>query len=212
MILIQAIILFWYLTSFNSNNANNLNLDQLPKWYFLHFHKAAGTNLCGIIRNSANSIRISSDQISHNCNSLANISREQRINDNSINNQKKTDMCSNLYQEYETFHINLISRETWFDSDKDDHLCSNINYITIIRNPIQRIISHLQFELLDTMTILKWLNQGKNRDNFYIQTDKHIGIFMFDNFYIRMLLFDEIFYAPLGSITKEHYLRAKKIF
>ena len=218
---IQVLLLLVYyvpsISTMASNQVPGINYSpNLQKWYFLHFHKAAGTSLCGVIRNSPASLVVSHTQHTHNCNSLPKVTRIDHIKKTEVivsNNtvSKKTDMCPLLLQEYENKHINIVGRETWFDSDAYDNVCPNINYITIIREPISRIISHLQFESQYASKILKWLKKGKEHDYFYRQSSKHVGTFVIDNFYIRMLLYDELFFAPLYSITEEHYHRAKKI-
>lgn len=214
LVLVQFLLVWLFYSGVIQGKDNGMTnvLETKDRWYFLHFHKSAGTTLCGIMRNSEDVLALSPHEHAHNCNSRADIRREDVYAQAQEPRSNDTlDTCTRLALEYTEEEVTVISRETWFDYARSsstaipDTLCPDIHYITVMREPVSRILSHLKFEEVVAAEALEWI---RGTAAFPLE-NKHLGVFMLDNFYIRTLLFEDAFYLPLGAINETHLERAK---
>jgi len=87
----------------------------------------------------------------------------------------------------------------------DANLCPQFRYLTILRHPIKRIISNMVFQAYRPSDIMQWARHDSKAVRFYGGTP------IVDNYYIRVLNGPDLYFAPLGSIRREHLERAKEI-
>jgi hypothetical protein len=131
------------------------------KWFFLHIHKSAGTEMCHVFKTSPQAFALTWDMYSHNCNndefpkniqeSLAIVKKMQREHpDHDV-------QCVLLDRQYRDLQTNLVSNERYMQHTNDYQPCPGYRYITVLRDPVSRAISHMKFETLSAKVALRWL-------------------------------------------------------
>ena len=84
--------------------------------------------------------------------------------------------------------------------------CSNVKYVTIVRQPIERILSHCSFEKIPLTAALK-IAEGDLKPHPH-NIFRHRA--QFNNFFIRTLLGEDVFHLPTGQVTEAHLVRAMR--
>ena len=185
---------------------------------FLHFHKAAGTSICN---NFIENYSLSSYQIYHNCN----LQSDGPHNSLELNYHGKT--CKTRENEINEIYNNTKQQVKFFGIERfmdpiGMELCKSYFYITIIRHPYSRIVSHHNYELLEmnghVLSVKEGLSYDLRKDfkgKKFTYDQIHLARWSYStisNYYIRMLLGYDIYFEPdINKINKEHLKKAKKI-
>ena len=108
----------------------------------------------------------------------------------------------------EKLHENLSLAAT--EATLELQTCTNIyRYILLIRDPIERIRSHVAYHKMQMADVVRMLNGGPQaRHSDHKAWAPVEG--MFDNFFIRSILGGSTFFQPLRSITRSHLQKAKQ--
>ena len=188
----------------NNINENTRNKNQIQQLIlndqnkisiaFLHMHKAGGTTFCKNIRHT---FPISSYQKLHNCNFK---------NDGPHNSQvtSKDKTCDQRINEVEKNRIKMFSIERFLDNV----ICDQFFYITILRDPLTRLVSHHAYEGKELNKKPRRIKRAlkddvRNIEPYYVTRWSYSTI---NNYYIRTLLgYDYYFNSDLTEINEEVY-------
>lgn len=104
--------------------------------------------------------------------------------------------------------LTYMSLERWLDAE----LCQDLQYATLLRDPLDRIVSNEVFtygKQNHTGEIMRWVEPGAAHFPDYKDQLIDASTATYDNFYIRTLVGASIFKLPAGQITREHLQAAK---
>jgi hypothetical protein len=175
---------------------------------FLHMHKAAGSAICKLAQ--ANQMRITEFQKTHNCNFKGdgpNITPADSIGKS----------CPVRTKELADHNgVQFFGIERFGDYE----LCKDFTYITVLREPLERIASHYNYEKYKehlspppiAKAILKQAGakagQAKNAGprHWCSMTTQTLN-----NYYIRTLLGHKTYMLDLEAIKDEHFIEAYRM-
>eukprot|EP01062_Namystynia_karyoxenos_P035526 TRINITY_DN25996_c0_g1_i3.p1 TRINITY_DN25996_c0_g1~~TRINITY_DN25996_c0_g1_i3.p1 ORF type:complete len:577 (+),score=71.62 TRINITY_DN25996_c0_g1_i3:69-1799(+) len=158
---------------------------------FLHFHKAGGTEICDLVRNSIGR-NLTAYQLENNCNLDA--MRTPWAEGRPPRPVAGNSPCSLLERAPPFFMV-----ETFLPPGG---LCRGLRYAT------SRVLSHLRVHQVTEEEAMEWLVGGRipDRRSWHLS-----GAPVLDNFYTRTLGGEDVYYLPAGSITAEHLARAEQV-
>ncbi|KAJ1452838.1 hypothetical protein M885DRAFT_619597 [Pelagophyceae sp. CCMP2097] len=171
--------------------------------YFLHLHKAGGTTLCHVAR-VANGLNAPT----RNCNVAGDGPRtllDKTQPGGGYGNAGWTgaDQCMKRHAYAQKNSLDILAVERWLDTAYfESVLCQkSFFFITILRDPIARILSHCRWERIPPVAALKWLAEFDVPQHEPVQS----GTAVVDNFYTRSLLGRQAFLRlGAGAVTMDH--------
>ena len=174
--------------------------------YFLHLHKAGGTTVCHVARmsNELNAAK-------RNCNAPGDGPRTLSTAPFGYANKKLDGHCKLRRQEALKRQVDFLAVERWLDTRTFASCHTSFFFVTVLREPVQRIVSHCRFEHISAKEALSWLrlpSVAAGADGTPIQR----GAAVVDNFYVRSLLGGDVYEkTPPGQITQVHAARAIEV-
>lgn len=182
------------------------NDGRLP--YFLHLHKAGGTTICHVARmsNELNAAK-------RNCNAPGDGPRTLISAPFGYANTQLDGHCKRRRQEALKHKIDFLAVERWLDTGTFAQCHASFFFITVLREPVQRIVSHCRFEHVSPKEALAWArlstaDAARAADGRPVQR----GAAVVDNFYVRSFLGGDVYEktAP-GAITAHHAAQAIEV-
>ena len=107
--------------------------------------------------------------------------------------------------------VDFLAVERWLDTRTFASCHTSFFFVTVLREPVQRIVSHCRFEHISAKEALSWLrlpSVAAGADGTPIQR----GAAVVDNFYVRSLLGGDVYEkTPPGQITAAHASKAIEV-
>lgn len=164
---------------------------------FLHLHKAAGTTLCELAR--LNGEKMLGSSTPQNCN--------LQLDGTAVNRGRippRFQTCSERADFLLSRGISFNAVEHFLDGTDSEPLCNDrLYYMTIMREPLQRLHSLCSFSRWNGTELVKWATMDDPTTEMFVH---HV-----DNYYIRTLGGSEIFHRPRGSIGLAELKKAESV-
>ena len=162
---------------------------------FSHFHKSGGTTMCQLAQQNGERVTPHG-----NCNLK---------NDSNWNAQPHEMLtCAERLKLTDANNLTFQGVERWMD----DAFCdASYNYVTLMRDPLDRMISNAEYHKTNAELALRWSRPGVS----YFDPMDGTGYIedstaSYDNFYVRMLAGSDAFFLPAGAINRTHLALAKE--
>lgn len=179
------------------------NAENSKRIQFLHISKAAGTFFCACGNNNGQNIGKRHDGGS-NCHFLredfpiwGSLSEEniKAAYRSSADASYHTDNCTMLDALYERERITFEGNENFLANEGS--LCPQFNNVLVLRSPIHRLVSHIVM-----------LQGSKKAKKETVDTIFEKWPLLSDNFMTRVIGGHSHFWAPVGSLSHHHLLKA----
>lgn len=164
---------------------------------FMHFHKAGGTTMCQLA--TLNDELMPEGSESTNCNSIGDSNWFQTPGNVRSCDERRVMGVNRSY----------MSLERWIDNS----ICTDdLLYATTLRDPLDRIISNLNYEAHKPDKVMEWVKPGASQFNVSNVRGAVIdsSTASYDNFFVRTLAGPDAFMLPAGAMTRQHLDIAKK--
>ena len=174
--------------------------------YFLHLHKAGGTTVCHVARmsNELNAAK-------RNCNAPGDGPRTLSSAPFGYANKKLDGHCKLRRQEALKRQVDFLAVERWLDTRTFASCHTSFFFVTVLREPVQRIVSHCRFEHISAREALAWTRLPSVAAGA-AGTPIQRGAAVVDNFYVRSLLGGDVYETtPPGKITAAHASQAIEV-
>ena len=174
--------------------------------YFLHLHKAGGTTVCHVARmsNELNAAK-------RNCNAPGDGPRTLSTAPFGYANKKLDGHCKLRRQEALKRQVDFLAVERWLDTRTFASCHTSFFFVTVLREPVQRIVSHCRFEHISAREALAWTRLPSVAAGA-AGTPIQRGAAVVDNFYVRSLLGGDVYEkTPPGQITAAHASQAIEV-
>ena len=164
--------------------------------YFLHLHKAGGTTVCHVARMS-NKLRAAK----RNCNMAGDGPRTLLDGVAGYANGQLDGDCAGRKRWAAKTAVDFVAVERWLDAGTALRCRRDFFFVTVLRDPIKRIVSHCRFERIPSARALGWLSAPSFDRDMLVRE----GTAVVDNFYVRSLLGADV-YAGVGpgGVTARH--------
>ena len=164
--------------------------------YFLHLHKAGGTTVCHVARMS-NKLRAAK----RNCNMAGDGPRTLLDGVAGYANGQLDGDCAGRKRWAAKTAVDFVAVERWLDAGTALKCRRDFFFVTVLRDPIKRIVSHCRFERIPSARALGWLSAPSFDRDMLVRE----GTAVVDNFYVRSLLGADV-YAGVGpgGVTARH--------
>jgi len=185
--------------------------------FFSHISKSAGTTfcICGQTNGCVGSgMRAGEDPVLENCHAGDNDDAPDDLPHWAAKRQHpdRFDTCEGLEKYARENQFTLEGNENWLIGEG---LCPQFWNVIILRDPIDRLVSHLQeLSRIPANTASSEVETGPLAWNATKLTPEYVFQqvpILADNFYTRSLLGAETYAMPLGSLNQSHLERAKKV-
>jgi hypothetical protein len=146
-----------------------------------------------------------------------------------VDTQWPLQTCDDLHRIYQHFGINFVAKEDFLNVGLRG--CPGVNYALLIREPLDRLVSHIKFGKFTPTQVDEWsrgeststeekpknpkpqvlgrvalvLFVGTSRRS---QTERRGCVQIFNDMTIRMLLGEDVYFSPFGSINASHVVNA----
>jgi hypothetical protein len=173
---------------------------------FLHMHKAAGHSVCHFARAQKDKVRINEFQARRTCNMLGD-------GPSTTSGESLGKSCDARWAELRKDRVTFFAVERWMDP-----LCMGIRYMTILRDPFARLVSHANFEMTkEHMPVKTDISQALQTIagpfQKYEMPKKHYCMWSaqtINNYYTRVLNDKFVYMLRARYVTLEHLERAKQ--
>lgn len=182
---------------------------------FIHFHKSGGTSVCNIMKSMQDMVNITNNnrlftksfsnarQVEYNCNTAVSGPNRDAVRYKPMQNCRYMSRYTIDQNGTRRNNNNFLAVEVPF---KDEMPCENYTSFAIMRRPVERVVSHMNFEHFSEALVTQWITTKKsNSATWYMD-----GYPIVNCMVIRQLLGRER-YVNVRPIDKRDLERAKQL-